>query len=62
MDVGVCAVVPEVISCAFVGYFPLMASLPLGGAEARENNQRHWNIFYSREVGKRNLKYYSCIL
>ncbi|MDR1562856.1 MAG: hypothetical protein LBS54_07235 [Dysgonamonadaceae bacterium] len=25
------AVVPEVISRAYVGYFPLMASLPFGG-------------------------------
>jgi hypothetical protein len=45
----VSAVVPEVISRAYVGYFPLMASQPFGGAEARNNNQRHENNFYRRE-------------
>jgi hypothetical protein len=46
-------IVPEVISRTYVGYFPPMASLPLGGAEARENNQRHENNFYLSGVGKR---------
>lgn len=39
--------VPEDISSACVGYFPLMASLPLGGAEDRENIRWHENNFCS---------------
>jgi hypothetical protein len=47
-------VVPEVISRAYVGYFPLMASQPFGGAEAHGNNQRHENNFYRRGVVERS--------
>jgi len=42
-------IVPEVISQAYSGYFPLMASLPLGEAKAREDN------FYRCGVGKRSI-------
>ena len=57
-DSGGSAVGSELISRAYVGYFPFMASLPFGEAEAHRNNQRHENKFYRCEVGKRSTKIY----
>jgi len=49
-------VVSEVISRAYVGYFPLMASQPLVEAEAYENNRRHENNFYCRGVDEQSKR------
>lgn len=47
---------PKLSPAPYAGCFPLMASLPFGEAEARENNRRHEDNFYRREVGKRSIQ------
>ncbi|MDR0749615.1 MAG: hypothetical protein LBF62_08600 [Tannerellaceae bacterium] len=53
--VGRNTISPEVISRTYVGYFPHMASLPFGEAEAHENNRRYEDNFYRCGVGKRSI-------